>query len=365
MGYADEFLDSRTAAKDLLSETGYSTDQAASAVAGIGELCVLSSILRQMIKGHEKGELLPPRSEVSLSVEPIKLQRTEEVNLLKSLEECNAIVSLGSQKYRAMLSTTLNRLFALTARNARDSIRSSFSGIGDSGPLESALERVEWEIVESVHDHIDAKYLEIDELESQMIPKRLIDLLEQATRIVKSLDEIGGWTMKEEGLLSAPAIDMVKAYFNSVRELSRVLQDEVEKQKILIGRFNVYPRSFVGRKTAPLAGSSWNLRSDFKDHPLIQKFLLLIESNHAKLAHLADVYEDHVTAFVNGLKNLPDGVRILETLNESVDDLPAVADIQDDWSLIKKRAASLIGQAKFVEVYVASMDTLFPERKDD
>jgi hypothetical protein len=361
MGYADDFLQNRNAAKELLAEAGYSTNQ--SAVEKLGELCVIALIVKQAFSEHKKGELLPSRVEVNLSVEPIRLQRTGEVNLMESLENYNVVVSLGNQRYRAMLSNTLNRMFALTAGSGKDAVRSYLSGLGDSGPLESTLNQIEWEIIESVHDNVDAKYLEIAELEEQMIPQHLTDLIARISGLATSIDEQSGWIEMSEDQQSESLLDSLRDYFSSVKELSVVVQEEVERQKMLIGRFSIYPRSLVGRKTAPLVGSSWNLQPEFKTHPLIQKFLLLIESNHAKLAHLADIYEDHISDFVDIAKSLPNGIRTLEILNQSTDDLPDAEDIRKDWSVIEKKCASLIGQAKFVEVYVASMDTLFPEAK--
>lgn len=364
MTYSDDFLKNRNSASELLAESGYSTNQMVSAVKGLGELCVLALVIRQAIQNHIKGDLLPPRFEVDLQVEPIKLQRVGEVNLIESLENHNVVISLGQQRYRAMLSATLNRLFALTAKTGDDSIRRGFSGYGDKGPLEAALDRVEWEIIEAVHDNVDVKYLEVTDLENQMKPKELLDILSKANDLATVIDELGGWEttpgestkklLKNKKLLGA-----LNEYFSIINNLSTIVQTEVENQKNLIGRFSTYPRSFVGRKSVPLVGSSWNLRPDFRNHPLIQKFLLLIESNHAILAGLADVYEDYIREFVEGVKNLPSSFDALIAIEDANLDFPTAAEMKSIWDKITRASDALLGQAKYVEVYLASIDTLF------
>ncbi|TFH10406.1 MAG: hypothetical protein E4H14_02620 [Candidatus Thorarchaeota archaeon] len=364
MHYIMKFLQNSNTASELLAESGYSTNQLVSAVKGLGELCVLGLTIQHIVQNHTKGDLLPSRFELEYSIEPMKLQRMGEVDLLKSLEEHNVIISLGTHRYRAMLSATLNRLFALTAKTGDVSIRTGLSGFGDQGPLESALDRVEWEIIEVVHDNIDVKYLEINDLETHMKPQELLNTLSKANDLSTQINELGGWDdiQKEStiNLLKDRKISgKLKEYFSIISELSTLVQTEVETQKNLIGRFSTYPRSFVGRKNVPLVGSSWNNRSDFKDHPLIQKFLLLIESNHAKLAGLADIYEDYIREFADGLKNLPAGIDTLTAMDNSNPDFPSTDDMKSTWSIISRASDALLGQAKFVEVYLASIDTLF------
>lgn len=366
MEYTTKFLQNSNTGSELLAESGYSTNQLVSAVIGLGELCVLGLAIHHVIQNHVKGDLLPPRFEVELSVDPIKLQRVGEVDLLKSLEDHNVLVSLGNKKYRVMSSSTLNRMFALTAQTGDDSIRGGFSGLGDKGPLEAALDRVEWEIIEAVHDNVDVKYLEVTELENQMKPQELLDELSKAKDLATRIDEFGGWDKTqnestEKLLKNKKFLDILKEYFSIIRKLSVIVQAEVEKQKNLIGRFSTYPRSFVGRKTVPLVGSSWNLRPDFRNHPLIQKFLLLIESNHAKLAGLADVYEDYIREFADGVKNLPGGIDILVATDDLNLNLPTIDEMKSNWDKIARASDALLGQAKFVEVYLASIDTLFKQ----
>ncbi len=366
MNYTDDFLQNRNAASDLLAESGYSTNQMVSAVKKLGELCVLSLVIRQAVQNHIKGEFLPPRFEVDLPIEPIKLQRVGEVDLIESLESHNVVISLGQQRYRAMLSTTLNRMFALTALTGDDSIRSGLSGFGEKGPLEAALDRVEWEIIEAVHDNIDVKYLEVTELENQMKPQELLDMLSKANDLVTTIDDLGGWeTTPDEStkklLKNKKLLGALSEYFSIINNLSTIVQNEVETQKNLIGQFSTYPRSFVGRKSVPLVGSSWNLKPDFRNHPLIQKFLLLIESNHAKLAGLADIYEDYIREFVEGVKNLPSSFDALVAIEDLNLDFPTVAEMKSIWDKITRSSDALLGQAKFVEVYLASIDTLFKQ----
>jgi len=364
MEYITKFLQQSNTATELLVESGYSTNQLVSAVRGLGELCVLGLAIQHVVQNHVKGDLLPPKSEFELNIAPIRLQRIGEVDLLKSLEEQNVIISLGNHRYRAMLSALLNRLFALTSKTGEISIRSGLSGLGDQCPLEAALDRVEWEIIEVVHDNIDVKYLEIDELETQMKPQELLTTLANAYDLSTQINELGGWdgTQNEspENLLNDEKISgKLKEYFSIICELSTQTQIEVEKQKNLIGKFSTYPRSFVGRNNVPLVGSSWNNSQDYKNHPLIQKFLLLIESNHAVLAKLAGIYEDYIQEFAEDVKNLPTGIDRLEATDSS--DFPSSDEMKSTWDKITRASDALLGQAKFVEVYLASIDTLFKQ----
>lgn len=366
MDYTTKFLQNSNTASELLAESGYSTNQLVSAVTGLGELCVLGLAIQHVVQNHAKGDLLPPRFEVELSIKPIKLQRVGEVDLLKSLEAHNVLIPLGNQKYRAMLSSMLNRLFALTSQTGADSIRSESSGFGDQGPLETALNRVEWDIIEVVHDNVDVKYLEVSELEAQMKPHELLDMLSRAKESAAAIEELGGWTpTHDESMLKLlkdkKLIALLKEYFILISNLSDMVQTEVEKQKNLIGRFSTYPRSFVGRKNVPIVGSSWNHNPDFRNHPLIQKFLLLIESNHTKLAGLADIYEDYIRDFADGVKNLPTGVAVLASLDNSETELPTCNDMNATWEKITRASDALLGQAKFVEIYLTSIDTLFKQ----
>ncbi len=366
MDYTTNFLQNSNTASELLAESGYSTNQLVSAVTGLGELCVLGLAIQHLVQNHVKGDLLPPRFEVELSIEPIKLQRVGEVDLLKSLEEHNVLISLGNQKYRAMLSTTLNRLFALTAQSGEDSIRSGLTGFGDQGPLETALNTVEWEIIEIVHNNIDIKYLEVTELETKMKPQKLLDTLSKANDLATTIDELGGWETTQDDstnklLKNKKLVGLLSEYFNLITNLSVVVKNEVETQKNLIARFSTYPRSFVGRKSVPIVGSSWNLKPDFRNHPLIQKFLLLIESNHTKLAVLADIYEDYIREFVDGVKNLSLGIETLGAIYDSNPNFPSPDKIQSIWDEIARASEALLGQAKFVEIYLASIDTLFKQ----
>jgi hypothetical protein len=364
MDYITNFLQNSNTATELVAESGYSTNQLVSAVRGLGELCVLGLAIQHVVQNHVKDDSLPSKFEIELDIKPIKLQRIGDVDLLKSLEEQNIIISLGNHRYRGMLSAMLNRLFALTSPTEKDSIRSGVSGFGDKGPLEAALDRVEWEIIEVVHDNIDIKYLEVSELETQMKPQDLLTTLAKAYDLSTQIEALGGWddihNESTKNVLNDENIPgKLKEYFSIISELSTLVQTAVEKQKNLIGKFSTYPRSFVGRKNVPLVGSSWNNRPDFKVHPLIQKFILLIESNHAILANLADAYEDYIREFVEDVKNLPTGIDKLETTDNS--DFPTSDEMKSTWEIITRASDALLGQAKFVEVYLASIDTLFKQ----
>ncbi|MHA1943431.1 MAG: hypothetical protein ACW96M_03445 [Candidatus Thorarchaeota archaeon] len=373
MEYTEEFLNNRDVAIKLVADVGYSTNQTLSAVAGLGELCTLALVLKQAVTGHERGTLLPHRFEVSLTVKPFRLQRTHEVNPLEALETHNVLISLGNEKYRAMLSSMLNRVFMLTAQNGPESIRSNLSGLGNTVPLESALDKIESEIVQTVHDSVDVNYLEIDTLDTQMTPQILLNTLRSSKEFAAKLVEVGVNIdgPNEDSSLSLDQISLDSAefkliadYFRSVIFLASLVDIEVKRQKELISKFSIYPRSFVGRKTTPLIGSSWNHRSDFRSHPIISKFLKLIEDNHERLAKLADLYEDYVRELVETVEHLPRGIDAVSMLKTPMEGLPNSGELRVAWDLIQHKSAALWGQAKFIEAYVASIDTLF-EREEN
>lgn len=373
MEYSEEFLNNEDIVVKLLADAGYSTNQTLSALTKLGELCILASILKQAVTGHERGAFLPHRFEVDLTVKPLRLQRTQEVNLIECLETYNVLIPLGNGRYRAMLSSTLNRMFMLTAQNGQESIRSDISGLGNTVPLESALDEIESEIVQTVHDSVDANYLEIDSLDTQMIPQALLNTLRSIHELAAKLKDVGINidTPNNDSSVSLNQISndsnefkVLADYFRSVMDLAALVETEVKRQKEIISKFNIYPRSFVGRKTAPLIGSSWNHRSDFRLHPIIKKFLQLIEDNHERLAKLADLYEDYIRGLVGTVEHLPRGIDAVSMFETPMEGIPSSDELGAAWELIQKKAAALWGQAKFIEVYVASMDTLFEHEEN-
>ena len=373
MEYSEEFLNNGNVVTRLLADVGYSTNQTLTAVASLGELCILALVLKQAVIDHEQGTFLPHRIEVDLTVKPLIIQRTHEVNLIESLETYNVLISLGNGRYRAMLSNTLNRAFMLTAQNGPESIRSNLTGFGNTGPLESALDKIESEIVQTVHDSVDVKYLEIDTLDTQMNPQVLINMLRTSQEFAAKLGEAGvnidspivdGSVSLDQMSVDCTEFKVIADYFRSVMYLAALVDIEVKRQKELISKFHIYPRSFVGRKTAPLIGSSWNHRPDFRSHPIIKKFLILIEENHDRLAKLADLYEDDVRELVETVKHLPRGINAVSILETPLEGIPSSDELRGAWNLIQKKTTALWGQAKFIEMFVASMDTLFEQEEN-
>jgi hypothetical protein len=371
--YSEEFLNNGNVATKLLADVGYSTNQTLSAVAGIGELCLLALVLKQAVTDHERGTLIPHRFEVNLTEKPLRLQRNHEVNLIETLETYNVLISLGNERYRAMLSSMLNRVFMLTAQNGPESIRSNLSGLGDIDPLESALDKIESEIVQTVHDSVDVNYLEIVALDTQMTPQELLNTLRSLKEFSAKLVEVGvnidspnedSSVSLNQMSVDSTEFKMIADYFRLVMDLAALVDIEVNRQKELISKFSIYPRSFVGRKTTPLIGSSWNHRSDFRDHPIIRKFLKLIEDNHERLANLADIYEDYVRELFETVEQLPRGFNAVSKLETPMKGLPSSDDLRVTWDLIQNKSAALWGQAKFIEAYVASMDTLFEQEEN-
>ncbi len=367
--YAEHFLKDPEAAKNLLTETGYSTNQALEVVTRIGELCVLSEILNQFVVDHVPGDNLPHRFEVEISITPLQLHRTQEVDLAKSLEDCNVLIPLREGQYRAMLSSTLNRLFSLTAEDSPESIRGGFSGFSNTALFESSLDEIEWDIVRVVHEAIDRKYLHIEDLELGMVPHDLVTKFSASREIADMIESDGGIIDGApdeiaDSILNSETLkpDILVTYHNSILQMADAVEKEVERQRNLIRSFNIYPRSFVGRRSPPLAGSSWNHRPDFKSHPLIRKFLEVIKENHEHLAMLADKYEDYITEVAEGVKLLPRGIGAV-SLFVDIDGMHEASNLQTTWTSIEQKTAGLSVQAKMVENLISSMDTLFAQKE--
>ena len=351
MSYAQQFLENPEAAKNLLEQTGYSTNQTFEAIACLGELCVLSVIIKQAFSNHKRGELLPHRFEVELNVGPLNLHRTQNVDLLAKLENCNVLIPIRDCRYRVMLSNMLNRLFLLSAESDTDSIRSRTTGISNKEMLESSLDKLEWEIVRNVHELIDLNYLQIEELETNLVPDGLVTTFSLGHELADTILQKG----------SKLKIKDLSRYLESIYGLSNALEEEVKRQRDLIRSFNTYPRSFVGRGTPPLVGSSWNHRPEFRSHPLIKKFLELIKNNHESLATLADKYEDYITEVMDGIQKLPRGIEEC-SLFSNKEGIPTIEELSNTWSNIEKKSKALSVQAKLVEGLISSIDTLFEQQ---
>ena len=84
MGYASDFIDNTNAARDLLTEVGFSSDAAIKAVTMITELCILEGIIEKIAKEHKRGEKLPSHIEVDLTLNPIRLRGSTSIDLVES-----------------------------------------------------------------------------------------------------------------------------------------------------------------------------------------------------------------------------------------------------------------------------------------
>ena len=250
-----------------------------------------------------------------------------------------------------MLSNMLNRLFLLSAESDTDSIRSRTTGISNKEMLESSLDKLEWEIVRNVHELIDLNYLQIEELETNLVPDGLVTTFSLGHELADTILQKG----------SKLKIKDLSRYLESIYGLSNALAEEVKRQRDLIRSFNTYPRSFVGRGTPPLVGSSWNHRPEFRSHPLIKKFLELIKNNHESLATLADKYEDYITEVMDGIQKLPRGIEEC-SLFSNKEGIPTIEELSNTWSNIEKKSKALSVQAKLVEGLISSIDTLFEQQ---
>ena len=76
---------------------------------------------------------------------------------------------------------------------------------------------------------------------------------------------------------------------------------------------------------------------------------------------MADIYEDYIREFVDGVKNLSLGIETLGAIYDSNPNFPSPDKIQSIWDEIARASEALLGQAKFVEIYLASIDTLFKQ----
>ena len=294
--------------------------------------------------------MLPHRFEVELNVGPLMLHRTQEVDLLRNLEESNVLVPIRDGRYRVMLSNMINRLFSLSAESGTDSIRSQFTGVRNPVQLESSLNELEWELVRNVHEMIDLTYLQIDEIETNLVPDGLVTSFSLGHELADFIIQKGSKLKSKD----------FSRYLESIYRLYDALEDEVKRQRDLISSFNTYPRSFVGRGTPPVVGSSWNHRPEFRSHPLIKKFLEIIKDNHERLAELADKYEDYIRDVADGIKELPRGIDACSSF-QNKDGIPTVDELSNTWSNIEKKSNALSVQAKLVEGLISSIDTLFEQ----
>ncbi|MBD3405267.1 MAG: hypothetical protein GF411_03910 [Candidatus Lokiarchaeota archaeon] len=338
MEVTTKFITDSEAGKRLLTDAGYSTEHAIDAVAMLGELCVLSTIVETMTENYERGELLPPRFEVDLDVPPMQLYRGKNIDILEYMVSRNILVPRRGNTYRVMLSSMMNRIFSLTGNDDKESIRKKIKNIRQTEAYLNFLDEVEWELVQTVHENVDAKYLDTDELETMLTPDNLLESFRQAQQAQKKLREVE----------SDKELAKYRTQFReAIESLAENIEKEASRQRKIMVETAIYPRSFIGRRDEPLVRSSWALKPDFKNHPLIIKFQKVIKNNHDTLSELADLYEDYIREVVDGL----DSVHRDETDSE----------MEKHWEKIDTHAKALKVQALMIEKSVSSMDSLFTE----
>lgn len=332
------FITDSEAGNRLLTEAGYSTEHAIDAVVMLEELCVLSSIIDKITEDYVKGDLLPQRFEVELDVAPMKLHRGQEIDILEDMVNRNVLVPMRDNKYRVMLSSMMNRVFSLTGTDDKDSIRKKISNIRQTDAYLEALDKIEWELVKTVHENVDMKYLDTDSLEATLTPEELLEAFKQAQEAQQKLREVSS---------DSELVKYGKQFRESIIKMAELIEEEAGRQRKIMIESAIYPRSFIGRRDEPLVKSSWALNPNFRNHPLIVKFQTVIKDNHDTLSDLADRYEDFIREIVDNLGNI---------YRDESD--PEMAEA---WKTIDTHAKALKVQALMIEKSVSSMDTLFSD----
>ncbi len=367
VSYASRFLASDDAARDLLLETGYSSSAAIEAVTKLSELCVYVEIIQKMAEEHVKGENLPPHYETSIELKPIKLRGSTTVDLLEELESRNVIVP-RSGKYRVMLSNMMNRVFSLTANDEDESIRAAIAKLHDADKFANALETIEWELVSAIHDNIDVKYLDLPTLEANKIPFELIEQVNRINEIVQQLEEreidldetsnylIDTITRGREGQEN---LKLVRTYLVSIKRISELIQSETEDRWALIQGATKYPQSLLRRNSPPMIKSSWHLRPDFRNHPLIEKFKDLMSTNMEFMAGVLTLYDSQITNVIDTIEELPRGTDLIETLHTTQSAFPTSDEVESWWEILDRKAPGLKAQVKLLNNVINNTDSLF------
>ena len=258
----------------------------------------------------------------------------------------------------------------MCADSGTGSIREELSKITNPGPVEKALDLVEWEIVTKTHENIDMKYFDPLDLETSQIPELLVFKVRDCKVLTESLKKEGIdieaspsiiLAQLKKGSEAKQRRKLIFDYYDGIMKLSDVLTDEGKNQWNVIREATAYPRSFLNRSEPPLMKSAWTLNPDFRLHPLIRKFQELIKSNHEKIAHMADLYEDYIRDSVTEIQRFPKGIELVTHLSEYIDGLPDREKLEAVWTQIGKQAGGLNAQAKLFESLVSSMDSLFVE----
>ncbi len=367
MSYSSKFLESGDSARDLLLEAGYASAAAIEAVTKISELCIYVNLVGKVASDHQKGEPLPPHFETEVDIKPIKLRGSSSINLVEELENRNVLVP-RSGKYRVMLSNMMNRIFSLTSNNGSDSIRSTISNLHDVAKFSNALETVEWELVTAIHDNVDIKYLDIPALEANKVPKALLENMESITELANQmveqdidLNDSSDSLIKimTKGDQSSSNMRILERYLSSIQKLSVQIEDEGKERWRVIQGATRYPQSILNRSGPPLIKSSWHLKPDFRNHPLIEKFKNLMSTNLEFIIGIITMYEGFITDIVDQVSKLPRGTNLVNTLRERNPVLPSGEEMTDWWTCIEKQAPGLKAQLKLLTSLISNADSLF------
>ncbi len=367
MSYSSKFLETGDAARELLLEAGYASAAAIEAVKKLGELCIYVGLVRKIASEHIKGESLPAHFESVVDIKPIKLRGSDSVNLLDDLESRNVLVP-RSGAYRVMLSNMMNRVFSLTATAGPESVRSDISNLHDVTKFSNALETIEWELVSAIHDNIDVKYLDIPSLEKNKIPTELLQTMEMISNLAKKineqaidLNESSEYLIKQltKGNQGTENMRLLESYFNSIENLSEQIDMESKERWKVIQGATRYPQSILNRNGPPLIKSSWHLKPDFRNHPLIDKFKNLMNTNLEFIVGIITMYNGFITDVVERVMQLPRGTKLVESLRDTNPSLPAPDSINEWWSCIEKQAPGLTAQLKLLNNLILNVDSLF------
>jgi hypothetical protein len=281
---------------------------------------------------------------------------------------------MGEDNYRVMLSNMMNRLFTITETTHLGSIRNLISELSNSGPIELALDTIEWDLVKCVHEAVDIVYMDVPLLKEIMTPTHLITKFKAAQSLTNRIVEMGGiFDGPEKDIIKSftgfrkgkTLCNLLKDYSYTLVDLAAAVEGEANRQRTVISSVSIYPRSFLGRDTEPLFRCSLSKSPNFRFHPLIIKFQEIIHKNHELLAQLADKYEDNIRETIWGINQLPRAVDTLAHLEEHVDGLPEIDTLKNAWAMIDRYLKTMNVQAQIVEGLVESMDTLFAKLEED
>jgi hypothetical protein len=370
MTYSSDFLANQDAARNLLLEAGYSSAAAISAVIKIAELCIYVGLVKTLATTHEKGEKIPAYFDAEVDVQPIKLRGSDSVDVVRDLEDKNVLVSRGG-KHRVMVSNMMNRIFTICATSGNDSIRQDVGKLHDSENFKDVIDTIEWEMVSLIHENIDLKYLDIESLAENETPEELISTVEQGITSALQLKANGiNLDDSSEEMLKAMTkgsegknrMSILTDYFSQVQLINETLALEGLHRWEVIRGATSYPQSLLNRSKPPLIKSSWFLKSDFREHPLILKFQDLMKTNQEKITQIVSQYESHIRQMIERISMLDRGVYLLDVIQEHNQEIPTSQDVLELWEAIDKTGNSLKAQTKLLERLVTNMEVLFQEK---